>query len=260
MTNSAGCNGLISAGSPPRFFIASRIAARSTTAGTPVKSCISTRLGVNAISLSDFVLPFHDARARMSSAFTLRPSSVRNRFSSRMRSENGRCLVEMPCRSRASRRKISYSRPPTRRIERLPKLFMSALPKPNHAASSETGGGRAGFSLQLQTRPGGKHGAVSGGNRREMHHANRRGHIAVNLPQCRRAWNKSHARIRCHLNLARRPATRACEARNVTTLLAILSPASTGAFLREAETIFFFNVTAATEIYTLSLHDAHGNP
>src|SRR5450755_374658 len=35
MTNSAGCNGLMSFGSPPRRFMASRMAARSTTAGTP---------------------------------------------------------------------------------------------------------------------------------------------------------------------------------------------------------------------------------
>ena len=32
--------------------MASRIAARSTTAGTPVKSCSSTRAGVKAISFS----------------------------------------------------------------------------------------------------------------------------------------------------------------------------------------------------------------
>ena len=32
--------------------MASRIAARSTTAGTPVKSCISTRAGLKAISFS----------------------------------------------------------------------------------------------------------------------------------------------------------------------------------------------------------------
>ena len=32
--------------------MASRIAAKSTIAGTPVKSCISTRLGVNAISMT----------------------------------------------------------------------------------------------------------------------------------------------------------------------------------------------------------------
>ena len=36
--------------------IASRIAARSTTAGTPVKSCISTRAGRNAISRSDLAV------------------------------------------------------------------------------------------------------------------------------------------------------------------------------------------------------------
>ncbi len=52
MTRSTGDSGLIFLGSPPRFFIASRMAARSTTAGTPVKSCIKTRAGRNAISRS----------------------------------------------------------------------------------------------------------------------------------------------------------------------------------------------------------------
>ena len=42
--------------------MASRIAARSTTAGTPVKSCISTRAGRNAISCS--VLPLLSAMRR----------------------------------------------------------------------------------------------------------------------------------------------------------------------------------------------------
>ncbi len=37
-------------GSPPRSAIASRIAARSTIAGTPVKSCMSTRAGMNCSS------------------------------------------------------------------------------------------------------------------------------------------------------------------------------------------------------------------
>ena len=36
--------------------MASRMAARSTTAGTPVKSCISTRAGRKAISLLDLAL------------------------------------------------------------------------------------------------------------------------------------------------------------------------------------------------------------
>jgi hypothetical protein len=43
---------LIFVGSPPSAAIASRIAARSTTQGTPVKSCSSTRAVRNAISLS----------------------------------------------------------------------------------------------------------------------------------------------------------------------------------------------------------------
>ena len=45
MTSSTGCRGLMSAGSPPRVCMASRMAARSTTQGTPVKSCRRTRLG-----------------------------------------------------------------------------------------------------------------------------------------------------------------------------------------------------------------------
>ena len=45
MTRSTGFKGLIFCGSPPSALIPSRIAARSTTAGTPVKSCIKTRAG-----------------------------------------------------------------------------------------------------------------------------------------------------------------------------------------------------------------------
>jgi hypothetical protein len=45
MTRSTGTSGLIFCGSPPSATIASRMAARSTTAGTPVKSCMSTRAG-----------------------------------------------------------------------------------------------------------------------------------------------------------------------------------------------------------------------
>ena len=52
MTSSAGTSGLILPASPPSARIASRMAARSTTAGTPVRSCISTRAGLNWISVS----------------------------------------------------------------------------------------------------------------------------------------------------------------------------------------------------------------
>ena len=50
ITSSAGSRGLIFFASPPIRAMASRIAARSATAGTPVKSCSKTRAGMNAIS------------------------------------------------------------------------------------------------------------------------------------------------------------------------------------------------------------------
>ena len=58
MTRSTGLSGLIFSGSPPSLVMASRIAARSTTAGTPVKSCIRTRAGRKLISCSDRALVF----------------------------------------------------------------------------------------------------------------------------------------------------------------------------------------------------------
>src|SRR5260370_605047 len=59
------------------------MAARSTTAGTPVKSWRRTRAGMNAIS---FCAPLgvHLARAAMSSLRTKCPSSQRRRFSRRV--------------------------------------------------------------------------------------------------------------------------------------------------------------------------------
>ena len=52
MTSSTGCSGLTLSGSPPSAMMPSRIAARSTTHGTPVKSCSSTRAGMKEISFS----------------------------------------------------------------------------------------------------------------------------------------------------------------------------------------------------------------
>ena len=69
--------------------MASRMAARSTTAGTPVKSCISTRAGVKAISLAAVVVPSQLASASISGAHTLIPSSLRSRFSNSIFSEYG---------------------------------------------------------------------------------------------------------------------------------------------------------------------------
>ena len=70
MTSSTGDSGLILFGSPPRFFIASRIAARSTTQGTPVKSCSTTRAGMKAISVSGSFFASQFATASISFAVT----------------------------------------------------------------------------------------------------------------------------------------------------------------------------------------------
>ena len=80
--------------------MASRIAARSTTAGTPVKSCMSTRAGVNAISSEGSSVATQVASASMSCARTPTPSSVRSRFSSRTLSEKGsRATSKRDCRA-----------------------------------------------------------------------------------------------------------------------------------------------------------------
>ena len=63
MTSSAGTSGLIRPGSPPRSRIASRMVARSTTAGTPVRSCMITRAGLNWISVSGSACGSQDASA-----------------------------------------------------------------------------------------------------------------------------------------------------------------------------------------------------
>ena len=119
MTSSAGASGLILAGSPPMSAIASRIVARSTTQGTPVKSCMITRAGVNWISLLGSASASQPASARMSSAVMLAPSSVRSRFSSRI----FRLYGSNSDPSTASSRKISYDASPTDRVDLAPKLL-----------------------------------------------------------------------------------------------------------------------------------------
>jgi hypothetical protein len=79
------------------------MAARSTTHGTPVKSCSRTRAGMNEISLSAEAPGVHEASARMSSAFTNAPSSRRRRFSSRILSEYGRRATPGNCCASAVR-------------------------------------------------------------------------------------------------------------------------------------------------------------
>ena len=120
MTRSDGRIGFICSALPPRATNASRMAARSTTEGTPVKSCRITRAGRKAISTSGTAAGSQLATAAMWSRETLLSSSWRSRFSSRMRSEKGKVSTSptIPLR-RASSRKISAVRPPGRAIDAL---------------------------------------------------------------------------------------------------------------------------------------------
>jgi hypothetical protein len=105
MTRSTGLSGLIFSGSPPSLARASRMAARSTTAGTPVKSCISTRAGRKAISCC--VAPLFSIQAPIalrSSSVTEPPSSLRSRFSSSTFIDTGKREIPVnPASSAAGR-------------------------------------------------------------------------------------------------------------------------------------------------------------
>jgi hypothetical protein len=77
-----------------------------------VKSCITTRAGVKAISLEGSALASQVASASMSFASTEPLPSVRSRFSSRILRLNGsRATSNFDCS--VSSRKISSSRSPT---------------------------------------------------------------------------------------------------------------------------------------------------
>ena len=84
MTRSAGTSGLIRAGSPPSAAMASRIAARSTTAGTPVKSWSSTRAGRKGTSASAGWPGRQAASVRTSCSVTVSVPAWRSTFSSRI--------------------------------------------------------------------------------------------------------------------------------------------------------------------------------
>ena len=97
--------------------MASRMVARSTMQGTPVKSCMITRAGVNWISLSGSAFGSQFASARMWSAVMLAPSSVRSRFS-----------------SSTFRLKGSLRRPPPRRSGRCRSLAIDREGRPRPEA------------------------------------------------------------------------------------------------------------------------------
>ncbi len=109
-------------GSPPRRATASRIAARSAMAGTPVRSCIRTRAGMNCSSRlpTSCAARLRSARARMSSAVTSTPSSRRSRFSTQNAQRIRQDVRGRRRSSRAGRCRSESS--PTERRDRAPKL------------------------------------------------------------------------------------------------------------------------------------------
>ena len=96
MISSTGTSGLTLAASSPS---ASRMAARSTIAGTPVKSCISTRAGRYEISVAGSAVATQRAIAS-----ALRSSPWRSAFSSRTLSEYGRRATSYSAWSSSSRK------------------------------------------------------------------------------------------------------------------------------------------------------------
>jgi hypothetical protein len=66
-----------------------RIAARSASSGTPVKSCSTTRATTNGISLLRSALGCQFANCSTCSAVTFLPSQLRSTLSRTMRSDTG---------------------------------------------------------------------------------------------------------------------------------------------------------------------------
>src|SRR6267378_7762956 len=89
MTRSTGTSGSTSFGSCAARFTALRMAARSTTSGTPVKSCRRTRETTKGISSSRSARGRQEARFFTSSSRTRLPSRLRSSDSSTMRRQTG---------------------------------------------------------------------------------------------------------------------------------------------------------------------------
>src|SRR5262249_48136693 len=95
---------------PPARFIAARIAARSTTHGTPVKSCKMTRAGLKGSSPVEVLVGFQPASRVTSSTRTSNSSRLRKQLSSSTLMEKGILSKSpSPCSDRRLRRAIFTS-------------------------------------------------------------------------------------------------------------------------------------------------------
>jgi hypothetical protein len=96
-----GTSGSMIFGSLPSFATVERMAARSTSSGTPVKSCSRMRATTKGISAVRSSLGFQPASARTSASVIFLPSQLRSTDSSTMRRLTGsREIGPMPAFSR----------------------------------------------------------------------------------------------------------------------------------------------------------------
>ena len=141
ITRSAGTSGSTPAGSRPARAIALRIAARSTTAGTPVKSWRITRAGRKATDAVSGAGAGQFASARTSSSVTWIEPAPRSAISSRTRTVYGRREVSaMPASSSRAMRKKSMPVWPGRAV-RAPKgsLMPLIMPPTNPGRTAVSG-------------------------------------------------------------------------------------------------------------------------
>ena len=124
-TRSTGTSGSMIFGSPLSRATAARMAARSTSSGTPVKSCKTMRATTKGISSLIGFFAFQFARLRTSSSLTFFPSQFRKTDSSTMRMECGsREIGPTPAASNAGRLWNEPVRPsPRSRVWRVWKLL-----------------------------------------------------------------------------------------------------------------------------------------
>ena len=104
-TRSTGTSGSIVFGLRPMVAATLRIAARSASSGTPVKSCSTTRATTNGISLTRSASGFQFASSATCSGVTFLPSQLRSTDSSTIRIETGRRATFGNCLASSGREK-----------------------------------------------------------------------------------------------------------------------------------------------------------
>jgi len=112
-TISTGTSGSIFCGFLPARAAAERIAARSASSGTPVKSCRMTRATVKGISSVRPAFGFQPANCLTCSGVTLTPSQLRSTDSSTMRIDTGRRDTDTPSAASSFFSEAKWYLPPT---------------------------------------------------------------------------------------------------------------------------------------------------